>query len=79
METILTKTDHHIGITLLSDSDVVQAWWAHNSIFQEGIRSPPAYAQVLENVLLAYCVWQEKNELIMWKNTIIIVSAIRGT
>lgn len=41
-------------------SDVVRAWRAHNSIFQEEIAGLPAFAQTLENVLSAYCVQQEK-------------------
>lgn len=55
------QTFNHIGITLLSESDVVQARWAHNSIIQEGIESLPAFALTLENVLSAYCVQHEKS------------------
>lgn len=78
METILTKTDNHIGIRRLSESDVVAAWWAHNSFFQEGIACLLANAQTLENVLLAYCGWKKKTELIMQSNPIITVSVIQS-
>ena len=79
METILTKTDNHSGIILLLESDVVQAWWANNSVFQEGITSPLAYAETLENVLLAYCVQQKKKiALIKQRNPIIIVSVTQS-